>query len=77
MVVVPCATPVTTPVLEFTVATPGVLLLQVPPASPLAFKLMLALAHTEVKPLMVPALGSEFTKIVTPEEEEPQLFVTL
>lgn len=73
----PGATPVTTPVVEFTVATPGVLLLQVPPVFPLAFKLMEAPVHTEDGPLMEPASGNEFTITIVPAVEDPQPLVTL
>jgi len=77
MVVLPCAMPVTTPVVGSTVATPGVLLVHVPPASPLALKLMVEPAHTDDKPLTVPAFGSEFTKRAWAALEDPQLLVTV
>ena len=77
MVALPSATPVTTPVVGFTVATRVLLLDHVPPASPLALKLIFALAHTDDKPLIVPALGCEFTKTVWAALEDPQLLVTV
>jgi len=77
MVVLPAATPVTTPVVASTVATPGVVLLQVPPLLPLELKLMVEPAHTAEAPLMVPASGSELTVTTIPAVDEPQLLVTL
>ena len=75
--VVPWATPVTTPVVGFTVATPGVLLLHAPPGSPLALKLMPDATHTDDKPLIVPAFGSEFTVTLMAATDVPQLLPTL
>lgn len=77
MVVLPCATPVTTPVAGSTVAIPGAVLVQVPPAFPLELKLMVDKTHTDDKPLIVPASGSELTVTTIPAVDEPQLLVTL
>jgi hypothetical protein len=77
MVVLPCATPVTTPVAASTVATPGAVLVHVPPLFPLELKLMVDETHTDDKPLMAPASGSELTVTTIPAVDEPQLLVTL
>ena len=77
IVALPSPTPVTTPVVAFTVATSVLLLVQIPPASPLALKLMFAPAHTDDKPLIVPAFGSELTMIGKLAVEVPQLLVTV
>ena len=58
------ATPVTTPVDEFTVAPAGLPLLQVPPILPLVLKLMVEPTHTVEGPLMVPALRTGLTVTV-------------
>lgn len=77
IVAFPAATPVTTPVVALTVATPGVVLVHVPPLFPLALKLMVDPAHTADAPLIVPASGSEFTVTTMEATDEPQLLVTL
>ena len=77
MVVLPCATPVTTPVAASTVATPGVVLVHEPPLLPLELRLMDDETHTDDKPLIVPATGSELTVTTIPAVDEPQLLVTL
>jgi len=59
----PPATPVTIPVEPSTVAILALLLLQVPPGFVL-LKIMVALTHTDVAPLIVPALSPGFTAIV-------------
>lgn len=74
IVELPAATPVTTPVEEFIVATPGVPLLQVPPVFPLLLKLMVAPVHTVFGPLIVPAFGIGFTVTSNDANEFPQLF---
>ena len=63
MVAVPAATPVTTPVLGFTVAMAGVLLLQVPPA---AVDVNVVLDPTQIAcvPLRMPAVGAAVTVTV-------------
>ena len=60
MLAVPAVTPVTTPVVEFTVATPVVLLLHVPPAVASA-SVMVWYWQTTVGPVI--ATGREFTVI--------------
>jgi hypothetical protein len=77
MVVLPSATPVTTPVVGFTVATPGVVPLQLPPLLPLALKLIVEDTHTDARPLTVPASGSELTITFIAAVDEPQLLVTV
>ena len=62
--------------MDLTVATPGLLLVHVPPVSPVALKLIVANAHTADGPLIVPASGSEFTCTIIPAEDEPQLLET-
>ena len=61
--VVPDATPVTTPVLLFTVAAAGLLLFQVPPEVPLVVIVIVDPAHTDDAPLTVPAVAAAFTVI--------------
>jgi hypothetical protein len=53
MLAVPTATPLTTPVLLFTVATAGVLLLHVPPGTDVPSG-KVALRHTDVPPVIEP-----------------------
>ena len=74
IVAVPAATPVTKPVVAFTVATAVLLLLQVPPLRPLLLNVAFAPAQTVAAPLTVPALGSAFTVIIFVAAEVPQLF---
>ncbi len=57
IVVEPAATPVTTPVEAFTVATAVLLLLQVPPASPVLVNGVVPFTHTVVDPLITPRTG--------------------
>ena len=61
MIAVPAPTPVTIPVLLFTVATEVLLLLQDPPASPLLVKLIEAPMHTIAAPETVPAFTDGLT----------------
>lgn len=77
MVELPLETPVTTPVEELMVATPVVPLLQVPPVLPLVLRLMVAPVHTELGPLIVPALGTALTVTVKELLLDPQVFVTV
>ena len=77
MVAVPAATPVTTPVPEFTVATAVLLLLQLPPLVPLLVNVVVDPAQTVEEPLIVPAFGAAFTVINFVELNEPQLPVTV
>ena len=72
MVTLPAATPVTTPVFGSTDAIRGALLLQVPPLFPLAVKLSVAPAHTELPPLIVPAFSTGFTVRVADVNTVPQ-----
>src|SRR6218665_539136 len=60
MVVLPAATPLTRPVLLFTVAAAGLLLVQLPPAVPLV-RVMVLLAHTSLSPPMAGNTGNAFT----------------
>ena len=61
MVVVPAETPLTTPVLLFTMATAVLAEDQTPPAFPLLEKLLVVLAQMLWIPLRVPALGGAET----------------
>ena len=73
MVVDPAATPVTTPVPEFTVATAVLLLLQLPPVLPLLVKVVVAPVHMVEEPLTVPASGRGLMVIFAEATELPQL----
>lgn len=77
MVAVPAETPVTTPVVEFTVTTKLLLLLQLPPLIPLLVNVTTEPAHTEDEPLMVPAFGSALMVMLDDEEEPPQELLTV
>lgn len=57
MVAEPAATPVTTPVVAFTVAVAGLLLLQLPPPVPLLVKMAVEPLHKLAVPVTVPASG--------------------
>ena len=72
----PAAFPVTTPVFGSTVANVVLVLLQVPPASPLELSVMVELTHTEAGPLMVPAFAPALTVIGTLVNAWPQPVVT-
>ena len=61
---VPAATPVTTPVLLFTVATPVASDVQVPPALPLVVNVTEPLEQIACVPLNVPANGATATVTV-------------
>ena len=52
------------------------LLLHIPPGSPLLLKLILEPVHTEEGPLMVPGLGAAFTITGNVAEDVPQVFET-
>ena len=71
----PAATPVTKPVVVFTVATDGVTLLQLPPVVPLLVYVVVDPAHTAAAPLTVPAFGIAFTVINFVALAVPQLLV--
>jgi hypothetical protein len=74
MMVVPPATPVTTPVPD-TVAAVGLVLLHTPPA--VAFDRAVNVpAHIVPGPMMVPAFGERFTVTVCIAATDPQLLVT-
>ena len=72
MVVLPEATPVTTPVDGSTVAIVGLVLLQVPPRLPLVANCAVELGHTVDEPLIVPALALGFTVSVNVTGEPVQ-----
>ena len=74
---VPAATPVTTPVEAFTVATAVLLLLQVPVLREVVLNVAVAPIQTVAAPLTVPAFGSGFTVIVWFELVVPQVLVTV
>ena len=61
---VPAATPVTTPVELFTVATEALLVVQAPPVLPLEANVVVPLTQIACVPLNVPALGAAVTVIV-------------
>ena len=71
--VVPAATPLTTPVL-LTVATAGLLLLHVPPEA-VSVSELVAVTQTVAEPEMEPAWGSGRTVSVSSAERLPQAFV--
>ena len=78
IVAVPALTPVTKPELLFTVATPVLLLLHVPPGVPVVLDNCVVLPlQTVVVPVIVPAIGAAFTvttaAVVT---GPPQLLLT-
>ena len=77
MVADPAATPVTRPVEAFTAAMAVLLLLQVPPASPVVVNEVCALTHNVAAPLTVPAFGSAFTVTVAVALVVPQVLVTI
>ena len=64
MVAVPAATPVTTPVVLFTVATAALLELHAPPLVPFEVNVVLPLTQIACVPLNVPALGAAVTVTV-------------
>ena len=72
MVEVPSATPVTTPVVAFTVATAGLLLLQVPPPVPLLVNVVDRPVHTDAAPLTEPAFATALTVTSCVAVEVPQ-----
>src|SRR5664279_1620514 len=73
MMVDPAATPVTTPVEAFTVATAGLLLVQVPLASPVLVNGVVPFTHTVVDPLITPGTGSGLMVIFAEAVWLPQL----
>lgn len=73
IVALPGAIPLTTPVVGFTEATAGLLLLHAPPARPLLEKVATEPAQTEEAPVTVPAFGRGFTVINCEALLVPQL----
>ncbi len=73
---VPAVTPVTTPFAS-TVAVEVLLLVHVPPASPLLIKAIVVPRQTEEAPLMVPALAFGETVTASVAVAVPQELVTL
>src|ERR1035438_5674411 len=74
----PDATPVTTPVAAFTVATAVLELLQVPLLLfPLIANVVVAPTHTDEAPVTLPAFGRPFIVILAEAVELPQLPLTL
>lgn len=70
MVALPAATPVTRPVVAFTEATAGLLLLQLPPAvPPVLVNVVDKPSQTDVAPLTVPAVGTAVTVRLKVAEE--------
>ena len=72
MVAVPAATPVTTPVLLFTVAVPVAFDVQAPPAFPFELNVEVPATQMFCIPLSVPAFGAAVTVIVPVAFTEPQ-----
>ena len=75
MVVVPGATPVTTPD-GLTVPKAGSVLLQVPPVAP-SVNVVVAPGHVAVVPAMLPASGDGFMVAMVIAAVAPQLLVTI
>ena len=73
----PAATPVTTPVAAFTVATRLLLLLQLPPAVPLLVNVVTEPAQSGDEPLTTPAFGRALMVILADEEEVPHVPLTV
>lgn len=72
----PAATPVTTPVVEFTVAAAGLLLLQVPPPTPLLVNVVDKPVHTVNEPVIEPAFARALTVTTLVAVDVPQLLDT-
>ena len=64
MVVIPALTAVTTPVVGCTVAIAPIVLLHIPPASPVDIKVGVAPMHSGLDPIIVPAFTLGLTVIV-------------
>src|SRR5665213_1461617 len=77
MVAEPAATPVTAPVIEFTVAAEVLLLLQLPPPLPLLVKAVVEPTHNVPEPLTMPEFGSAFTLTSDEALVAPQVFTTV
>ena len=78
MVAVPADTPVTTPVVAFTVATAVLLLLQLPPDT-VELKVLVPATQIDWVPLSVPAVGAALTVtvLVAVASEHPPVPVTV
>lgn len=77
MVAEPADTPVTTPVVAFTVAAARLLLLQLPPPVPLLVNMAVRPSHNAAAPLTVPALGALPMVTTTDALTVPQAEVTI
>ena len=77
IIVLPAATPVTTPVAACTVAAAVLLLLQLPPVLPLLDRVVKEPIHTDDAPLTVPAFSTGLTVIGYVAAEVPQEVVTV
>ena len=77
MVALPVATPVTTPVDEFTVATRLLLLLQLPPPEPLLVKVVTEPPHSVAEPVTEPALGRALMVMLADDKELPHVPLTV
>ena len=77
MVVEPAATPVTTPVTEFTVAILVLPLLQPPPIVPVLVYGVVEPAHTVSEPLTIPGFGSGFIVMLADDTELPHVPLTV
>ncbi len=73
----PAATPVTTPVVELTDATAGLLLLQVPLIVPLLVNAVVAPTHTVGEPLTIPGFGRGFIVMLADATELPHIPLTV
>lgn len=77
MVALPDATPVTTPVAGFTVATRLLLLLQLPPAVPLLVKVVTEPPQSVDEPLTRPAFGRALMVMFAEATELPHVPLTV
>ena len=77
MVADPAATPVTSPVTEFTVAAAVLLLVQLPPPVPLLVNMAVKAWHNVEAPLTVPAAGRSPTVTIADAFAAPQPEVTV
>ena len=78
MTAVPALTPVTTPVVAFTVATEVLLLLHEPPAVPSLLYVVVDPGQIEAAPLTVPGLAAAFTvKVLSDDTGLPQPVLTV
>ena len=73
----PALTALTNPLPATTVATAVLLLLHTPPALPLELYCAVALIHSGVLPLTVPDVRTGFTVKPWPDDELPQLLLTV